>query len=166
MTGEELAAVIRGIVPAIRELVAWQVREVSTRIRALELQGPARDGRDGQPGRDGVVGPVGEHGRDGIDGKDGVGFDDFEELYDGERTFTHRYHSGDRVKEFTWKVSMEIYRGTYREGKTYERGDGVTWGGSEWHCNEVTTTKPGENVQAWTLKVKQGRDGRDRGARP
>ena len=47
------------------------------------------------------------------------------------------------------------------DGKTYERGDGVTWAGSEWHCNEPTTTKPGDGSKAWTLKVKRGRDGKD-----
>lgn len=128
------------------------------------LEGPAgaaRDGRDGLPGVPGLPGDKGVDGLNGKDGIDGLGFDDFEELYDGERTFTHRYKQGDRVKEFVWKTSMEIYRGVYVDGKTYERGDGATWGGSEWHCNETTTTKPGEGSKAWTLKVKRGRDGKD-----
>jgi len=123
--------------------------------------GPARDGRDGLPGVPGLPGEKGADGLNGKDGADGLGFDDFEELYDGERTFTHRYKQGDRVKEFTWKTSMEIYRGVYLEGKTYDRGDCATWGGSEWHANETTTSKPGDGSSAWTLKVKRGRDGKD-----
>lgn len=131
---------------------------------------PGRDGlngRDGQPGVPGSPGEKGLHGKDGVDGVhgkdglDGLGFDDFEELYDGERTFTRRYRQGDRVKEFVHKTSMEIYRGVYVEGKTYDRGDRVTWGGSEWHCNDTTTAKPGDGSKAWTLAVKRGRDGRD-----
>lgn len=128
---------------------------------------PGRDGRDGLPGVPGLPGEKGLNGtdgRDGLNGKDGsdgLGFEDFEELYDGERTFTRRYRSGDKVKEFVHKTAMEIYRGVYVDGKTYDRGDGVTWGGSEWHCNETTTTKPGDGSKAWTLKVKRGRDGRD-----
>ena len=43
----------------------------------------------------------------------------------------------------------------------YERGDTVTWAGSLWHCNEPTTTKPGNAQRAWTLCTKHGRDGRD-----
>jgi hypothetical protein len=37
----------------------------------------------------------------------------------------------------------------------------VTSGGSCWHCNEPTTTKPGEGSKAWRLMVKRGRDGKD-----
>jgi integrin beta 3 len=119
-----------------------------------------RDGRDGLPGVPGTPGEKGLDGINGKDGADGLGFDDFEELYDGERTITRRYIRGDRVKEFVHKMPLEIYRGVWVE-KTYERGDGVTWAGSEWHCNETTTTKPGEGSKAWTLKVKRGRDGKD-----
>ena len=36
----------------------------------------------------------------------------------------------------------------------------ATWGGSTFHCNETTTSKPGES-KAWTLMVKRGRDGKD-----
>lgn len=50
------------------------------------------------------------------------------------------------------------YEGTYQEGSEYKAGQITTWGGSSWHCNEVTTTKPGES-KAWTLMVKRGRDG-------
>lgn len=120
-----------------------------------------RDGRDGLPGVPGLPGEKGLDGVNGKDGADGLGFDDFEELYDGERTFTHRWTRGERVKEFVFKVSMDLYRGVYAEGKTYERGDGVTWGGSEWYCHETTTAKPGDGSKSWTLKVKRGRDGKD-----
>jgi hypothetical protein len=53
------------------------------------------------------------------------------------------------------------YLGVHVDGKQYERGDLVTWAGSAWHCNEGTTTKPGEGSKAWTLMVKRGRDGKD-----
>lgn len=121
---------------------------------------PGRDGRDGLPGVPGLPGEKGADGLNGKDGADGLGFDDFEEVFDGERTFTRRYIKGDRVKEFVFKTAIELYRGVWVEGKAYERGDRVTWGGSEWHCNEDTTAKPGDG-KAWTLSVKKGRDGRD-----
>lgn len=121
---------------------------------------PGRDGRDGVPG---VAGAPGEKGLDGLhgkDGQDGLGFDDLDVLYDGERGVTFRFTKGDRVKDFPLTLPMEIYRGVYTE-KAYARGDSVTWAGSEWHCNEPTTTKPGDGSKAWTLKVKRGRDGKD-----
>ena len=53
------------------------------------------------------------------------------------------------------------YLGVYQDGKAYDVGQLVTWAGSTWHCNEHTTTKPGEGSKAWTLMVKRGRDGKD-----
>jgi hypothetical protein len=66
------------------------------------------------------------------------------------------------VKEIgTARFAVDLYRGVWAEGRTYEPGDSVTWAGSEWHCLATTTTKPGEGSKAWTLKVKRGRDGKD-----
>lgn len=53
------------------------------------------------------------------------------------------------------------FEGVYQEGKHYEPGQMATWAGSAWHCNEATTTKPGDGSKAWTLMVKRGRDGKD-----
>ena len=53
-----------------------------------------------------------------------------------------------------------LYRGVWKEGDSYERGDCVTWGGSLWHCEKDTTDKP-ETSESWKLAVKRGRDGRD-----
>jgi hypothetical protein len=52
------------------------------------------------------------------------------------------------------------FAGVYVEGTSYEHGDLVTWAGSSWHCNDATTSKPGEGSKAWTLMVKRGRDGK------
>lgn len=53
------------------------------------------------------------------------------------------------------------YCGVYVDGKSYERGDVVTWAGSTWHCHDTTTTRPGEGSKSWQLMVKRGRDGKD-----
>jgi hypothetical protein len=54
------------------------------------------------------------------------------------------------------------YCGVWVEGKAYDAGDCATWAGSMWHCNEATSSKPGEQTKLWTLMVKAGRDvGRD-----
>jgi hypothetical protein len=79
-----------------------------------------------------------------------------------ERTVTVKAMKGDRTKDIgTLKFPVQIQRGVYLEGKSYEQGDVVTWAGSQWACNEDTVTKPGDGSKAWTLVVKKGRDGRD-----
>lgn len=52
------------------------------------------------------------------------------------------------------------YRGIWTEGTLYSRGDFATSGGSCWHANCETYSKPGESPD-WTLAVKCGRDGKD-----
>jgi hypothetical protein len=112
-----------------------------------------------------IAGPPGQNGADGANGKDGadgMGYDELTAVQNDDRSFTLKAIRGDRVKDIgTIVFPVEIYRGVYLEGKSYERGDCATWGGSEWHCNEPTTTKPGDGSSAWTLKVKRGRDGKD-----
>ena len=53
------------------------------------------------------------------------------------------------------------YLGVYVAGKTYDKGDLVTAGGSAWYCQHTTTTAPGDGRQDWVLMVKHGRDLRD-----
>ncbi len=79
-----------------------------------------------------------------------------------ERSFTIKSRQGS-VTHYHGTITfpVDIYRGVFVEGKTYQRGDCTTWAGSEWHCNETTTNKPGDGSKAWTLKVKKGRDGKD-----
>lgn len=95
------------------------------------------------------------------DGVDGLGFDDMEIVHDGERTFTITLIRGDRKKQFPFKIPSLIERGVYRDGVTYERGDGVTAGGSYWIAQKDTTLRPGDNNSDWRLAVKKGRDGKD-----
>ena|SRR6185436_2468595 len=127
---------------------------------------PGRDGRDGAPGpagAKGVDGIAGKDGADGRDGKDGLGFDDLSMEHDGERAFTFRVASGERVKEYRFSVPCVIYRGVFSEGTEYERGDAVTWGGSQWIAKETATVKPDESATAakfWQLAVKRGREGK------
>jgi hypothetical protein len=87
--------------------------------------------------RDMVPGPPGPPGRDGIDGKDG--------------------QDGKDGKPFE-----DCIKGVYVNGKTYEKGDVVTWDGSGWVCTTTTTTdRPGNGQTGWLLFTKRGRDGKD-----
>lgn len=109
-----------------------------------------------------VPGPAGTDGQAGKDGADGLGFDDLVAVQQDDRSFTIKASRGDRVKDIgTARFPVQIQRGVYVEGKSYELGDMVTWAGSQWHCNEETSTKPGDGLKAWTLVVKRGRDGKD-----
>jgi integrin beta 3 len=108
-----------------------------------------------------VVGKDGDKGEPGRDGADGVGFDDVEVIHDGARGFTFRFAKSDRVKEFPFTVPVMIYRGVFKEGETYQRGDTCTWGGSLWHCDADTADKPDGQQKHWTLAAKRGRDGKD-----
>jgi hypothetical protein len=137
------------------EALGTELNALRERVAVAETRQfiPGPMGRDGQPGRD---------GKDGTNGIDGLGWDDLNVQQLDERTFAVKCLRGLQVKELgTLTFPVEIYRGVYVEGKSYDRGDGVTWGGSEWHCNQTTTSKPGDGSKDWTLKVKRGRDGKD-----
>lgn len=94
-------------------------------------------------------------------GEDGLGFDDLTVEQTGDRSFTVKFVRGEIVKEFPFVIPSLIYRGVYREGETYQRGDTVTLSGSLWHANADTTAKPEEHVKSdWTLAAKRGREGK------
>lgn len=98
------------------------------------------------------------------DGKDGLGFDDFEEEFDGERTYIRRYKRGDDVKEYKSVIPFVLDRGVWKGGTKYERGDGVTYAGSFWICQQETSARPGDaqdESRAWRLAVKKGADGKE-----
>ncbi|SAL03104.1 hypothetical protein AWB78_06508 [Caballeronia calidae] len=82
---------------------------------------------------------------------------------ESERSFTvHIERASGAHESASFAVPVMIYRGVYRGGETYRRGDVVTWAGSLWHCNATTDTKPDAGGDAWTLAAKRGRDGKDR----
>lgn len=134
---------------------------IRERLAVVETKAPI----PGPPGKDGANGHDGKDGKDGLNGKDGADGFAFEDLAVEQKddcSFTIKAIKGDRIKDIgTAKFDVERYRGVYHEGRTYDRGECVTWGGSEWHCNETTNTKPGDGSKSWTLKVKRGRDGKD-----
>ena len=93
--------------------------------------------------------------------KDGMGFDDLSVEYDGERTFKFVLVQGDRKKEFAFDVPMVLDRGIYADGKSYARGDAVTWDGSSWIAQtDGAKEKPGTGKE-WRLAIKRGTRGKD-----
>lgn len=94
---------------------------------------------------------------------DGVATTDITRGDDG-RSFSISVTRASGVsEEKTFDVPVMIYRGVFKSGGEYKPGDTVTWGGSLWHCDSVTSDKPGETgSKGWTLAAKRGRDGRDK----
>jgi len=146
---------------------------------------PGKDGRDGADGRDaseidvlGSIDPEKSY-RKGVFAADKGGLwrskggqdwqlviNGVQQLsidHDGERGFTLRELMADgSVVEKAVVIPCMIYRGVYAQGKTYERGDCVTFAGSLFHCNDKTDERPGTGAKSWTLAVKRGADGKDK----
>lgn len=164
-------------------------RSIEQVVRAVVAEIPLpKDGKDGLPGergekgecgvgvagafieRDGSLavtlsngevknlGPVcGKDGAPGQDGKDGIGFDDLD-LVEDASGLSLKFIKGDAVKSFPLPVVID--RGVFRDGQTYQKGSGVTWGGRYWIAQETTSDKP-DGGKSWRLAVNKGRDGKD-----
>lgn len=80
------------------------------------------------------------------------------------RNFTISVHyTNGSTAEGKFSMPAMVYRGVYREGTDYQHGDVATFGGSLWHCDRDTHTKPGTKDSDWSLAAKKGRDGKDSG---
>lgn len=152
--------------------------------KALKSIPPARDGQDGKDGvsiagalidRDGalvvtlsngetrslgvVVGRDGKDGERGPPGRDALRVQDIDLTLEPDgRTLLITLDDGDVSFAAEIGIPTMIYRGVFKDGDAYERGDTVTWAGSLWHCDLPTKDRPGEGSDAWTLAVKRGRD--------
>ncbi len=156
------------------DAMATRLQAAEKRIAELEarpLPERGEKGERGEPGP-GIKGAIRDH--DGVlfftlsDGSmiecgqvtsKPFTLDDFDIQPIDERTIKMGFTRGDVMHSFELTFPVMIYRGVYREGEAYERGDTVTWGGSLWHCDKDTTGKPDSGD--WTLCAKRGRDGRD-----
>jgi hypothetical protein len=80
----------------------------------------------------------------------------------GERGFVISIaKTSGAVKVAESRMNVVLDRGVFREGSPYERGDGITFGGSYWIAQkDAPEGKPGMSAD-WRLAVKKGRDGKD-----
>lgn len=160
----------------IEDVAPLIASEVEKRFRELPKPKDGKDGRDGldvkdllraDGGRliavmsDGTTKDlgqfVGNDGAPGQDGKDGIGFDDLD-LVEEPSGLSLKFVKGDAVKSFPLPVVID--RGVFRDGQTYHKGSGVTWGGRYWIAQETTSDKP-DGGKSWRLAVNKGRDGKD-----
>jgi integrin beta 3 len=109
-------------------------------------------GRDGLPGRPGTVGDA---------GRDGVSIDNIELKQLDKRTHALVVKTTDGgVFSHPIRTETLLDAGVHKRGASYEKGDGVTHGGSYWIAIADTSETPGAS-NAWRLAVKRGRDGKD-----
>lgn len=96
--------------------------------------------------------------KDGVNGRDGISLDDFDAKMDG-RMLTLSMRCGERTVERTIKLEIPMDKGIFRSGRSHEKSDVVTFGGSQWIALKDTDTTPPSD--AWRLCVSKGKDGKD-----
>lgn len=96
------------------------------------------------------------------DGRDALPLESFElELGDDGRTVTVRMQAGETLIEKTVKIASVIDRGVFSAEKSYEQGDGTTYGGCYWIAQKDAPAGVPGGSDDWRLAVKKGRDGKD-----
>jgi hypothetical protein len=97
------------------------------------------------------------------DGRDALALEHFDlALAEDGRTVTVKMQAGETVIEKSVKIAAVIDREIFKHDGTYEKGDGVSYGGSFWiaKCDDPKGV-PGSGETDWRCAVKKGRDGRD-----
>lgn len=166
---------------ATKAMIAEQVSEAVKELPKPKDGEPGKNGADitgGTVNRDGhlivtlsngetkdfglVVGKDGAPGKDGKDGRDGFSLSDFDaDLHEDGRTVLLSFTQGETKHTIELGFPAMIYRGVYKDGGEYQKGDCVTWGGSIWHSEkDDNPDKPGDASESWKLAVKKGRDGK------
>ena len=99
---------------------------------------------------------------DGKPGRDAIPLDDFEiQLAEDGRTVKMALKRGEDVIERSIKIPAILDRGVYKRGQSYEKGDGVSYGGSFWIAQKDAPEGVPGSSDDFRLAVKRGRDGRE-----
>lgn len=172
--GEQMAAICKTYVDEQCAPLVATNKALEERIKTLE--GEIAKKNDGGIGladafidRDGELVLTMSDGRakklGSVVGKDGetFGLDDFNiEQGADARTFKFMFQKGEVGHSFEFEFPVVLDRGVFAEGKAYQEGDAVTWGGSLWIAQRSTEAKPDTADSGWRLAVKRGRDGKDK----
>lgn len=76
---------------------------------------------------------------------------------DDFRTFTLKSASGAQ----SFEIPVPIFRGAWKEGESYSRGDTCVWGGSSWSALRATCARPDTPESGWMIAARKGRDGKE-----
>ncbi|HFI2225243.1 TPA: hypothetical protein ACHY14_000749 [Pseudomonas aeruginosa] len=100
--------------------------------------------------------------KNGENGRDALPLESFDlSLSDDGRTVTVKMQAGDTILEKSVRIASVIDRGVYSAEKSYEQGDGTTYGGCYWIAQkDAPAGAPGASAD-WRMAVKKGRDGKD-----
>lgn len=99
--------------------------------------------------------------KDGKDGRDAIDVEGFDMSLDG-RDLTVSLKRGDAViASKSIRVPGFEDRGVYRDTEQYEKGDGVSFGGSFFIAQKDYPEGKPEQSRDWRLAIKKGRDGKD-----
>lgn len=141
---EQLRAMIREEIPAPVKPEDGKPGVGIDRVRMVDgnLEIRLTSGEEVNVGR--VAGDKGDPGADGIASEE-----DLEARIEA------------RFRDLQARTLADLYRGVWKAGESYRRGDTVTWGGSLFLALSNTRAKP-ESTEDWQLITKRGRDGRDR----
>lgn len=94
---------------------------------------------------------------------DGLQSIEFKQLTDRNFSMIVTMSSGF-TKEAEFSVPSVLDCGVFKASRSYQKGDGVTYGGSFWIAQQdmdaSSSVLPGSTDQ-WRLSVKKGRDGKD-----
>jgi len=174
MDRSTIAALAKGLMPVVREVVTEATAPLIARIAELEAR-PTEKGDAGPPGPQGESGDRGEKGDTGRDGRDAadlvliyshINEQVTEVVGNALKTFSVKSPDGGRtlhagfngaVQEIKTGIPLDV--GVWTE-RTYAAGDSVSHGGSLFIAQKETSEKP-EKSDDWRLAVKRGRDGRD-----
>lgn len=142
------------IAPTVEEVAATFERRFSDLSLSWERQ--ARDVFDKAADRM----PIPLNGKDGRDALEIESFDI--NLDDDGRTLTFSMKRGDVGFNKSIKLACLLDRGTFSPAATYEKGDGVSYGGAFWiaKCDNPQGV-PGSGETDWRRAVNRGRDGKD-----
>jgi len=157
----------------LREEVRSLLGDLQARAAALPITGPpgpaGKDGADGKDGASSTIpgpkGDPGERGADGINGRDGAAStvpgpqgEKGERGADGIATRAELEAIVEaHVVDINVRTFADIYRGVFKPGEMYKRGEFATWDGSLHLALADTTDKP-MTTPAWQLVTKRGRD--------
>jgi hypothetical protein len=97
------------------------------------------------------------------DGQDALSLENFDMvLGDDGRTVTVKMQAGETVIEKSVKIAAVIDRDIFKMDGAYEKGDGVSNGGSFWIAKcDAPKGVPGSGETDWRCAVKAGRAGKD-----
>jgi len=180
MTPEDIAAVVEGMAPVVRDYVRAAVGAVASGLAATTVRldavaaavadvGGMRERVAVLETRAPVPGPAGPAGADG------VGFDDLAIEQTDDTTITILAKRGD-VERVIGAVSFPVlvYAGDFESGKTYTPGNLVRAKSAIWHCRRTTTIAPDavthdatgkpagpQGKDFWTLVLRDGKRGTD-----